>query len=80
MTFDSLANIPDAGNVAQWVDENGDGMRCGRHVRGTRRTTAMHIAGTPVAVIAAWIGHEHASPTMRIEQIERRCRSSSWSR
>jgi hypothetical protein len=43
MTLNTLANIPapaDAQHVAEWVDENGDGMRWGRYVRGSRRDTA----------------------------------------
>jgi integrase len=26
----------------------------------------MHLSGVPVAVIAAWIGHKDANPTMRL--------------
>jgi integrase len=85
-----------------------------RHIKlhAARHTaaTAMHLAGVPIAVVAAWIGHKDASLTMRLyahsqddalraagdtfnrvddnlvtpgpgfEQIEQRCRSSSWSR
>jgi hypothetical protein len=43
MTLNTLANIPapaDAQHVAEWVDENGDGMHWGRYVRGSRRDTA----------------------------------------
>jgi hypothetical protein len=40
MAFDSLANIPDARKLAEWVDENGDGTRWGRYVRGTRPAAA----------------------------------------
>ena len=41
-----------------------------RHIKlhAARHTcaTLMHLQGVPVAVIAAWIGHEDASLTMRL--------------
>ena len=37
-------------------------MHAARHPAAT----AMHLAGAPVAVIAAWIGHKDASLTMRL--------------
>jgi integrase len=41
-----------------------------RHVKlhGARHTcaTIMHLSGVPAAVIAAWIGHKDATPTMRL--------------
>ncbi len=43
MTIHSLASIPapaDAQHLAEWVDENGDGIDWGRYVRGSRRATA----------------------------------------
>lgn len=36
------------------------------HAARHTAATAMHVAGVPVAVIAAWIGHKDASLTMRL--------------
>ncbi len=36
------------------------------HAARHTAATAMHLAGVPVAVIAAWIGHKDASLTMRL--------------
>ncbi len=36
------------------------------HAARHTAATAMHLNGTPVAVIAAWIGHKDASLTMRL--------------
>jgi hypothetical protein len=36
------------------------------HAARRSAATAMHLAGTPVAVIAAWIGHKDASLTMKL--------------
>src|SRR6476660_9241374 len=36
------------------------------HAARRSAVTAMHLAGTPVAVIAAWIGHKDASLTMKL--------------
>jgi hypothetical protein len=50
MTLDSLANIPApayAQHVAEWVNEDGDGMHWGRYVRGARLATG----GAEVALV-----------------------------
>jgi hypothetical protein len=44
-----VAAPAEAQHVAQWVDQDGDGTSWGRHVRGTRRTTA-----DAQVVLAGW--------------------------
>lgn len=51
-----------------WQDAvNSAGLRPIKlHAARHTAATAMHLAGVPVAVIAAWIGHKDASLTMRL--------------